>query len=259
LNTHQGRIGSRSILRSVAILFSLSLSTGCAQNNPVAENDLLPAVTTNQIATLEDTEQPLEIATDSFAPSLTPSIEQLLYNLQNGEPSVRADAAWELWGSSDPRIVEPLQIAMKDEYADVRMHAITTLEDIDDPRILPAMIESLPDPDQEVRFEAANGLSMHTDIDTARSYIAELQLEDSALISFRIDWYFKRAQLGTEAVLIELLFKLSNKQNQEELYKFGCTLQAKDLAEMLLNSGNNTLGASAINWARAAGYTMVPS
>ena len=81
---------------------------------------------------------------------------------QRKDPEVRKNAAEALGKIKDPRAVEPLITALKDEYSEVRWHAAWSLGEIQDPRAVEPLIEALKDEDSGVRLSAAWSLEKIT-------------------------------------------------------------------------------------------------
>ena len=81
---------------------------------------------------------------------------------QRKDPEVRKNAAEALGKIKDPRAVEPLITALKDEYSGVRWHAAWSLGEIQDPRAVEPLIEALKDEDSGVRLSAAWSLEKIT-------------------------------------------------------------------------------------------------
>ena len=89
-------------------------------------------------------------------------VEPLIAALKDENSGVRRIAAWALGVIQDPRAVEPLITALKDEYSEVRWHAAWSLGEIQDPRAVEPLIEALKDEDSGVRLSAAWSLEKIT-------------------------------------------------------------------------------------------------
>ncbi len=86
-------------------------------------------------------------------------VEPLIAALKDEEKKVRETAAFYLGKIGDPRVVEPLIDALKkDEEKDVREEAAWMLGKIGDPRAVEPLIAALKDEEKKVREEAARQL-----------------------------------------------------------------------------------------------------
>jgi len=91
---------------------------------------------------------------------------------------VRAAAARALGGIKDPRAVEPLIAALKDEDSDVRKAAARALGEIKDPRAVEPLIAALEDEELRVRAAAAEALGQIGDARAVAPLIAALKDTD---------------------------------------------------------------------------------
>jgi VWFA-related protein len=85
-------------------------------------------------------------------------LETLLRDLEDREPGLRADAAWDLGFVDEPRARSGLRQALEDRDATVRRAAVEGLARLRDTEAIPAIIERLGDRDQGVRDAASAGL-----------------------------------------------------------------------------------------------------
>jgi VWFA-related protein len=85
-------------------------------------------------------------------------LETLLRDLDDGEPGMRSDAAWDLGFVDDPRARVGLRQALGDKVPAVRRAAVEGLARLRDADSIPAIIERLGDRDHQVREAAAAGL-----------------------------------------------------------------------------------------------------
>jgi hypothetical protein len=82
-------------------------------------------------------------------------LKVVISKLKEGVLVVRKNAAWALGGIGDPRAVEALEEALKDEDGHVRGRATSALGSIGDPIAVEALKEALKDEDEYVRNNAA--------------------------------------------------------------------------------------------------------
>lgn len=82
-------------------------------------------------------------------------LKVVISELEEGVLVVRKNAAQALGRIGDPRAVEALEEALKDEDGDIRGHATSALGSIGDPRAVEALKEALKDEDEYVRRGAA--------------------------------------------------------------------------------------------------------
>ncbi len=89
-----------------------------------------------------------------------PKVESLINELQDyrGPVRLRCEAARKLGTIGDPRAVEPLVAALKDENRGVRVCAASALGAIKDSRAAVPLIVALNDKDEYVRLSAAKAL-----------------------------------------------------------------------------------------------------
>jgi Ca-activated chloride channel homolog len=85
-------------------------------------------------------------------------LETLLRDLDDSEPGMRSDAAWDLGFVDDPRARQGLRQALGDRDATVRRVAVEGLARLRDAESIPAIIERLGDRDHQVREAASAGL-----------------------------------------------------------------------------------------------------
>jgi HEAT repeat protein len=111
--------------------------------------------------------------------------EQAIARLQGDDPQDRYYAAWYLGTVRDPRGVEPLLLALRDERDrtalggyPLRRNAAKALGQIGDVRAVPGLIEALGCSDLHVREEAAYALAQLGDRRAVAPLLALLQLRE---------------------------------------------------------------------------------
>ena len=108
------------------------------------------------------------------APAMEPLIAALK-DKDSKDSDVRQAAAEALGEIKDPRAVEPLIAALKDEDSDVRAAAAYALGEIKDPRAVEPLIAALKDGDSDVRKAAAKALGEIKDPRAVEPLIAALK------------------------------------------------------------------------------------
>jgi HEAT repeat protein len=86
------------------------------------------------------------------------TVEALLVALRDNKAEVRRAAATTLGAVPDPKALPPLLAAMQDQDSSVRSEATLSIDRLRDRRALPALFVALKDQNNEVRWHAALGL-----------------------------------------------------------------------------------------------------
>ena len=102
----------------------------------------------------------------------TPTFEELIQQLNDTEPDIRADAAFSLGLLKDKRAVDPLIKCLSDDNEEVRAIAAFMLGELKDPRAIEPLITTcLNDPSDEVRTSAALSLVLLKDLRAVKPLI----------------------------------------------------------------------------------------
>jgi HEAT repeat protein len=107
------------------------------------------------------------------------TIYDYLNHLQDDNPDVRRNAAWNLGRFRDFTVIEPLIAAVNDEDASVRVRVVEALGNLRDERTLQPLIETLNDSDAEVRARAAASLGYQGDIQAVDALLDQITDEDT--------------------------------------------------------------------------------
>src|SRR3989338_10926189 len=95
----------------------------------------------------------------------TPTFEELIQQLNDTEPDIRADAAFSLGLLKDKRAVDPLIKCLSDDNEEVRAIAAFMLGELKDSRAIEPLITAcLNDSSDEVRTNAALSLVLLKDL-----------------------------------------------------------------------------------------------
>ncbi len=108
-------------------------------------------------------------------------IEELIAQLGDKEPKVRASAARALGEIGDPQSVQPLIKALSDRNSGVRGLAATALGRIGDPQAVQPLIRALEDNIDGVRLSAAEALGKIGDPQAVQSLTKALEDENESV------------------------------------------------------------------------------
>ena len=108
------------------------------------------------------------------------AIEALIAALKDDSISVRIDVVKALGRIDDPLVVEPLIAALRDESWPVRKAAVIALGRIEDPRAVEPLIARLRDKNSDVQERAAEALGSFNDPRAVDALIAALQNKSNA-------------------------------------------------------------------------------
>lgn len=191
-----------------------------------------------------------------------PAVDPLVAMLTDGDQGIREQAAELLGEIKDPRAVEPLIVTLKDnapppkgpveldingipiahptEGDGLRENSARALGEIRDPRADGPLIDALKDTDWRVHELAARSLGEIDDPQAANFLLTAMQEHNLEIIAAAHDYYIRRGDPGTENDLIDALNKYGD----------------SDMAEDMLNSGNEKLRDAANNWASAHNYEI---
>ena len=166
-------------------------------------------------------------------------IESLIEDLEDENSNTRESAAMLLGNMGDSQAIEPLIKALKDEDDDVRQWAARALGTIGEPAVEP-LFKALEGEGKYVQIRVAMALGYVNDPNVAEFLIEALKNKELKIIAGAYNFFIRRGEEGTEAILIEALNEYGN------VY----------MAEDYLNCGNNQLSKAARTWATSHGYTI---
>jgi HEAT repeat protein len=180
------------------------------------------------------------------------AVEPLIIALMDANSNVRESAALALRHSNDPRAIEPLIIAMKDSDPLVRGAAISGLGYIGRPAVKP-LIEAMKTSTPVLREGAVEALGKIKDPQAVDALIVVLKDPDSVLQ--------KRAAFALlnhldDRRAVEALIGRGEDGTAQGLALALRTSGDRDMAALLLNSGNPMLEKAARDWANLHGYLI---
>jgi HEAT repeat protein len=153
--------------------------------------------------------------------------------------SPRGEAATALGEIKDPRAIRPLIDALKDPDAELSHGAARALSKFGEPVVEP-MVGALKDSDPGFRRKAARVLGGINAPSAVSALLAAWRERDTAVIAGAISFFVRRAEPGSEGILIDTL----NKSGDEYT------------ANVLLNCNNAQMEAAAREWATRNGYQI---
>ena len=170
-----------------------------------------------------------------------PAVDALIVALKDEDSYVRQNVTYTLVGIGAPAL-EPLITALKDEDPSVRSGAARALGEIGDARAVDPLIVALKDEDYSARSEAAHSLEQ-IGLPAVEQLIAALKEDDLEVVAGIYQFFIKRGEKDSEAVLIKVLNKYGT----------------QSMADDFLNCGNSLLQEAGRKWADNNGYTIISS
>ncbi len=160
------------------------------------------------------------------------AVGPLINVLKDADSYVRGQAASSLGKLKDNRAVDPLSNTLKDDCTYVREEAARSLGEIKDARAAGPLIDFIKEDSTYAREEAVKSLMKIGP--TAIAPLINARKENNLrLVADVYSFFICRGEPGTEALLIEAL------------YKYGAEKMAEDFA----HSGNDRLKEAAYKWA----------
>ena len=169
-----------------------------------------------------------ELKVENTEPKPNFNIESLIEDLEDENSNTRESAAMLLGNMGDSQAIEPLIKALKDEDDDVRQWAARALGTIGEPAVEP-LFKALEGEGKYVQIRVAMALGYVNDPNVAEFLIEALKNKELKIIAGAYNFFIRRGEEGTEAILIEALNEYGN------VY----------MAEDYLNCGNNQLSKAA--------------
>ena len=140
-----------------------------------------------------------------------PALVMLIEALQDEDPQVRMEAARQLSGFEDERVVEPLIELLNDEDASVRRQAASSLCEIPDARALEPLINAMDDEVDFVRISAARALGL---LDDQRAVEPLIGLLDEENLNLRSAGVVSLGRIGGERAADALVEVLRNRDEE---------------------------------------------
>ncbi len=123
------------------------------------------------------------------------------------DPYIRGEVAISLGNNKDPRAIDSLITALKDEkYGGIQESAAKALREIGTPAVEP-LIAALKDEDPNVRSLAAWALKGSKDARLDEPLMVFLISEDLVIIHRAYPFYIEAGRVGSEPVLIQALWR----------------------------------------------------
>lgn len=199
------------------------------------------------------------------------AVEPLIAALKDKESAVRREVVEALGEIKDARAVGPSIAALKDKDQNVRWWASVTLGKIGTPAVEPLIVTLKNDEDWNARWwatvalgkigasaveplivairdkvsyireEAAKALGEIKDVRASETLITAFKQEDLEIVAGAYLFFIRKAEPGTETVLIEALNKNGT----------------KEMAQDFSHCGNNRLEEAGRNWAKSRGYEIM--
>jgi len=104
-----------------------------------------------------------------------------------------------------------------------------------------ALASTLDNSEPSTRIKAAEALSYINTEEARQILISGLRNRDLQIIAGGVSFFVERAEPGSEPVIIEALNKYGD----------------KEVAEILINSGNKELEQAALEWVKKGGYKLI--
>lgn len=157
-------------------------------------------------------------------------VEGLALEISKSRPLlVRYAAARALGKLGDPRALEALALAVRDEHKDVRIAAIRSLAAIDDPAAIEVLLEARQDPHPIAREWALGGLAQHR----VREAVPDLEMYLENPSWYRRRWAARLLALIGDARALEALERARRAERIPRRWVLGRSIRALRRASSL--------------------------